>query len=93
VATAHPSRELETGLALLLGGGVAIYLAGDVLFRRALAMRPLAPRTAVAALALVSIPLGLEVSAVAQIGALVALLGAALVLERRGATRAARRSR
>jgi low temperature requirement protein LtrA len=93
VATAHPSHELEAGLALFLGGGVAIYLLGDVLFRRALGLGPLVPRAAVAIVALASIPLGLEVSAVAQIGALVALLGGALSLERGAATRAARRSR
>jgi low temperature requirement protein LtrA len=77
----HPFDGLGWTRAALLGGGLAVYLAGDVLFRRALDLGPGTVRAAAAVAAVASLPLGAEVAAVAQIGALVALLVVTLVLE------------
>src|SRR6266516_164401 len=76
----HLTRPLHAGPAVALGTGVALYLIGDLLFRRALRSGPVAARAAAALLALASIPLGL-VSALAQLLALVALLAATLLAE------------
>ncbi len=82
-AIGHSGEELSTEQALLLACGVAVFLAGDVFFRRALgiARRPVAPGGR--ALALATIPLGTGVSAVAQLGAIVALFAAALAAEQK----------
>jgi len=76
----HLTRPLQGGPAVTLGAGVALYLLGDVLFRRALRSGPIAARAAAALLALASIPLG-RLAAVAQLLALVALLAAMLTAE------------
>jgi low temperature requirement protein LtrA len=83
-AIAHPFDALKPAPALMLGGGVALFVAAEVLFRSTLAIEPRSVRALAAALALATIPLGL-VSAALQIGALAALLGAAIAMERRGA--------
>ena len=73
---AHPGDGLELRTALALGGGAAVYLLGDVLFRRSLDIgrgHAGAPRAAV--LALATIPLALA-AAVLQLAALVAAAGA-----------------
>jgi len=76
----HLTEPLDPAPAVALGAGVALYLAGDVLFRRALHSGTVAARSAVALLALATVPLGL-VTAVAQLLALVALLVAMLLAE------------
>jgi low temperature requirement protein LtrA len=77
-ATGHPYDPLTYAQALTLGGGVALFLAADVAFRRILGLGR-APHRAVAALAAIAtVPLGAEVAAVAQIGVLAAVLGVAL---------------
>jgi low temperature requirement protein LtrA len=86
-ATGHPFDEASTFAALALGGGLALFLAGDALFRSMLRVGGAAPRAYAAVLAPVSIPLGL-LAAAAQIAALVALL-AALVVSRLPLHRAA----
>ena len=86
-ATGHGFHELSSEPALMLTAGVAAFLLGDAMFRRTLAIGTNASRLVAAALAFVTIPLGTEVSAFAQLLALVALLAAALSLERT-ATRA-----
>jgi low temperature requirement protein LtrA len=87
-ATGHPFDHLHTPQALLLAGGVAIFMFGDVLFRRTLAIGTGALRAATGIAALATIPLGLEVSAAAQIAALVVLLAGVLAAEwARGRTR------
>jgi low temperature requirement protein LtrA len=86
-ATGHPFDEASTFAALALGGGLALFLAGDAAFRRVLGIPGAAPRAYAAALAPLSIPLGL-VAAAAQIASLVALL-AALVVSRLPLRRAA----
>jgi low temperature requirement protein LtrA len=80
-ATGHPYDALTFGQALTLGGGVAIFLAADVGFRRVLALGRSVHRGVAAVLALATVPLGSEIAAVAQLAALVALVAAALVGE------------
>jgi low temperature requirement protein LtrA len=84
-ATGHAYDELSYAQALALGGGVAVFLAADVAFRRVLRLGRSPHRAAAAIAALATIPLGAEVAAVAQIGVLAAVLGAALAGERPGA--------
>jgi low temperature requirement protein LtrA len=87
-AIGHAYDPLTTAEALVLGGGVALFLAADVAFRRILGLGRSPHRAVAALLALATIPLGSEVAAVAQLAALVVVLGAALAGEgaaRRGA--------
>jgi low temperature requirement protein LtrA len=81
-ATGHPFDEVEFARALQLAGGVAIFMAGDALFRAALGLGAAPWRLAAAVAVLATIPLGTAGSATAQIAALVAILIAALSLER-----------
>jgi hypothetical protein len=62
---------------------VALFLAADVAFRRLLGLGRSVYRSIAALLALATIPLGSEVAAVAQLAALVAILGVALAREGR----------
>jgi len=83
-STGHAFDSLHTAQALALGGGVALFLAGDVLFRRTLGIgRGGGWRAGAALVALGTIPLGTGVAAAAQLAALVAVVGFALVGERR----------
>jgi low temperature requirement protein LtrA len=87
-AIGHAYDPLTTAEALVLGGGVALFLAADVGFRRILGLGRSPHRAVAALLALATIPLGSEVAAVAQLAALVVVLAAALAGEgaaRRGA--------
>lgn len=82
-AIGHPFDSLDFARALALSGGTALYLIGHALFRRFLGL-PFKPwRALAAALALATIPLGTGLSALAQLGALVALLGLCLAAEER----------
>jgi low temperature requirement protein LtrA len=83
-ATGHAFDPLATEEALALGGGVAVYLVGDALFRRSLAIGRVDLRLGAALLALATIPLGTEAVAVAQLGVLVALMLALFAIESRG---------
>ncbi len=76
----HLTTALDPGPAVALGLGVALYLAGDVIFRRVLGGGPVVVRAGAALLALACVPLGL-VTAIAQLLALVALLVLMLVAE------------
>jgi low temperature requirement protein LtrA len=80
-AIGHAYDPLETAQALVLGGGVALFLAADVAFRRVLGLGRSLHRSVAALLALATIPLGSEVAAVAQLAALVVLLAVALAGE------------
>jgi low temperature requirement protein LtrA len=73
-AIAHPFDSLSFARALALGGGVAIFYLGDILFRAALGLPFRAWRAFGAALALATILLGTSTSALAQLGVLVAAL-------------------
>jgi low temperature requirement protein LtrA len=87
-AIGHAYDPLETAQALVLGGGVALFLAADVAFRRVLGLGRSLHRTVAALLALATIPLGSEVAAVAQLAALVVVLAAALAGEETARPRA-----
>jgi low temperature requirement protein LtrA len=80
-AIGHAYDPLDTAEALVLGGGVALFLAADVWFRRILGLGRSPHRAVAALLALATIPLGSEVAAVAQLAALVVILAAALASE------------
>jgi low temperature requirement protein LtrA len=80
-AIGHPFDSLDFARALALGGGTALFLVGHAFFRRTLKL-PLRPWRALAAvLALATIPLGTEVSALAQLAALAGGVGICLALE------------
>jgi low temperature requirement protein LtrA len=80
-AIGHAHDPLEFALALALGGGAAVYLLGHALFRLFLGLRFRPWRRLAALLALATIPLGTEVSALAQLAVLVAALGLCLAIE------------
>ncbi len=80
-AIGHAFDSLDFALALALGGGTAVYLLGHGLFRLFLGL-PFRPwRGLAAVLALATIPLGTEASALAQLAVLVAVLGLCLAAE------------
>ena len=79
--TAHPFEALEVAKALALGGGVAILLLGEALFRGTLSMGAARRRGLAAVLALATIPVGLALSAVAQLAVVVAVLVGMLLWE------------
>jgi low temperature requirement protein LtrA len=79
----HAGDPLGAGPALALAGGVALYLAGDVAFRRVLGIRPVGHRVAAALAALATLPLGIWLAAGAQLVGLVAVLVATIAVERR----------
>jgi low temperature requirement protein LtrA len=80
-AIGHAFDPLDLAHALLLSGGVALFLAADVLFRRTLDLGPGRVRATAAALALATIPLGLWLSALLQLTALVLVLAGSLAAE------------
>jgi low temperature requirement protein LtrA len=80
-AIGHAFDSLSFARALELGGGTALFLAGHAFFRWVLGL-PLKPWRALAAmLALATIPLGTETSALVQLVALAIPLGVCLTLE------------
>jgi low temperature requirement protein LtrA len=81
-AIAHAFDPLDFARALALGGGSAAFFAGDILFRRSLGIRHSPWRILAVALALATIPLGTEGSALVQLAALVVAIAACLVAER-----------
>lgn len=84
-AIGHAAEELSSEKAFLLGGGAALFLIGDVLYRRTLGLGRGPWRLVAAALALATVALGTGASAVAQLGALVVVLAGALAAEQAGA--------
>jgi low temperature requirement protein LtrA len=80
-ATGHAFDGLGDEQALMLAVGVSVFMLGDMLFRRSLRIGPSANRLAVALLAPATIPLGTQVSAFAQLAALVVLIAVALATE------------
>ena len=84
-AIGHAFDPLDLAHALMLSGGASLFLAGDVLFRRTLHLGPAALRATAAALALATVPVGLAVSALAQLATLVVVLAVAFLVERRAA--------
>jgi low temperature requirement protein LtrA len=83
-AIGHAFDRLDLAHALLLAGGVAVFLAGDVGFRRTLRLGPDRFRVAAAVLCLATIPLGLKASAVFQLCFLGIVLLGSLAAESAG---------
>jgi low temperature requirement protein LtrA len=87
-AVGDPYDPLEAWVAGELAVGVALFLACDVGFRRTLGIPNGGVRLAVAAAALMTIPIGTELVAAAQVGALAALVALGLAVEAARARRA-----
>ena len=83
-AIGHAFDRLDLAHALLLAGGLAVFLAGDVGFRRTLRLGPDRFRVAAAVLCLATIPLGLKASAVFQLSFLGIVLAGSLAIESAG---------
>ena len=78
IAAVDVRTSLET--AALLGGGAALYVAGDVLFRLKLGIEPLRYRLVAIPFLLATIPLGSGVSGMAQLLTMIAVfVGVGLV--------------
>jgi low temperature requirement protein LtrA len=75
------TEPLNLESALLLAAGVTMYLAGDVMFRRVMGIRPIGYRAGAAAVALGTILLGVYVTAAVQLLVLVVIVTAPLALE------------
>ena len=80
-AIGDPYDPLDAWIALELATGAALFLACDVGFRRTLGVARSAIRLVAAGASLVTIPVGTELSAAAQVGALTAIMAGALVAE------------
>ena len=81
----HAGGTLPYTACLALAGGVALYLAGDVAFRRSLRIGTQRYRAAAAAAALAASAVGVTVSVAAEIALLTVIVAAALALEVRAA--------
>jgi low temperature requirement protein LtrA len=75
-AIGHAFDPLSFAQALELGGGTALYLAGHAFFRAVLGLSFRPWRAVAFVLALATIPLGTETSALVQLAVLVTALGA-----------------
>jgi low temperature requirement protein LtrA len=91
-AIGHPFDPLDGAHALLLAGGVAVFLAGDVGFRRTLRLGPGRVRAAAAVLCLAAIPVGVAASAVLQLTFLGIVLSGSLAAESAGTRSRGRQS-
>ncbi|MEH0986232.1 low temperature requirement protein A [Micromonospora sp. CPCC 205556] len=80
---AHPDEPAGWPTALALAGGPALFLAGMVDARRTFGTGRLTGRLAVAALILLSTPIGATVNAVLQLALVTALLTVMLMADRR----------
>jgi len=76
-ATGHPLDALEDMAAVELAAGVALFVLADGALLRILRIAHGPARAIAALLALATIPLGLEVAAAVQVGALAAIVTAA----------------
>ncbi|MEV6728131.1 low temperature requirement protein A [Streptomyces sp. NPDC051364] len=81
----HLGGHLDTGPALVLAGGIALYLAGDLAFRAVLGIGPARFRAAALVLVLATVPVGTGTAGLWQLVALVLVLLAALGAEARWA--------
>jgi low temperature requirement protein LtrA len=82
-ALGHPWEAMPAASAVALAGGVALFLAGDVAFRRVLGMRPYALRAGTALLAAGTVALGIWLAAAVEMLALLVVLSLLLVAESR----------
>jgi low temperature requirement protein LtrA len=92
-AIGHAGDPLDLPHALMLSGGAALFLVADACFRRTLALGPSTYRAAAAALALAAIPVGLTLSALAQLATLLLVLAGSLLAELRLVTSPSRQPR
>ncbi|WP_211293663.1 low temperature requirement protein A [Lentzea kentuckyensis] len=76
----HATEHLYLSGALALGGGVAIFLIGQAYFRHRLRIGTVKWRALAAVAALATVPIGLWL-AIAQVAALVVVVGALLAVE------------
>jgi len=85
-AIGHPYDDVGTWVGLELAVGVALFVAADAGFRHTLGISRSATRLIAAALALATIPIGTQLSAAGQVGALAAIVSVAIAAEgsRRG---------
>lgn len=90
VTIGHAGQPHPAGQAVALAGGIAAFLAGNAGFRRALAIGRAGPRLAAAAFTLATVPLGVAVSAEAQLGVILTAVVVMLAGERYLAGRSAR---
>lgn len=79
----EPGHHVSASRSLLLAGGVAAFLAGDVLFRQTLSIAPLRFRTLAIPLILATALVGIHVGGYAEAGLIVLVLVAAFLGERR----------
>jgi low temperature requirement protein LtrA len=80
-AVGHPYDPLDTWIAVGLAAGAALFILSDVGFRRTFGIGRNNVRLLATPVLLATIPLGTEWDAAAQIGAIAAILVAALVAE------------
>jgi low temperature requirement protein LtrA len=80
-AVGDPYETLDGWIAVELAAGVALFIVCDVGFRRILGIGGGTVRLLASVAALATVPLGLAVAASAQVGALAAIVAAALILE------------
>jgi len=81
--TGHAFSSLPQAQAIALGAGVCVFLLGEAMFRRTLAIAGQRERTVVGLLALATIPIGSELAAALQVVAIVVLFVAMLVAAER----------
>jgi low temperature requirement protein LtrA len=89
-AIGHPGATLTAGPAIALAGGVTLFLAGDVWFRRLLGIGTPRYRALAAVLALTAWPLSAAVDAAAGIALLAAVTAGSLAAESQAARAVAR---
>jgi low temperature requirement protein LtrA len=89
LAIGDVGATLDPGPALLLGGGVGLYLAGTVAFRAALHFGPLAYRAGSAVVTTATMIVGIGISGLTQLAVLVFVLVVMLVSEARSRPRSA----
>jgi low temperature requirement protein LtrA len=80
-AVEHPYDPSDGWIAVTLAAGVAAFVVCEVGFRRTFGIMRSQIRLVAALAALATIPLGTEVGALAQVGALTAIMAAALTAE------------
>lgn len=83
VGIAHATGRPDAVGIWNLAAGLAVYLIGDTLYRHALRIGPGRLRLLIAALAFLTVPLGLSFGAVAQFAACVVLLQPLWLVERK----------
>ena len=81
--TGHAFASLALAPAIALGAGASIFLVGEALYRRTLAIGAARARALTALLALATVPIGTQASAALQLVVLVALFVVMLVTQSR----------